>query len=99
MTTSGSNLDFLNLLETQNAHQRNPQLRRLVGNGSVTASAIHAVVVPTGTAVVSSTAGVEYTVAAPGLVFPFGAPTIYSPGVGSVSVSSAGPGCTLIYHL
>lgn len=98
MTTNGSNLDFLNLNEGINAAQRNPQLRRQLGNGNVTASAIHAVVVPTGTVVVYTTTA-EYSVTAPGLVFPFGAPTIYSPGVGSVSVSSAAAGYTLIYHL
>lgn len=98
MTTQGSNLDFLNVLESLNAVQRNPLLRRQVGNGSVTASAIHAVVIPSGTAVVFSTAGAEYSVSAPGLVFPFGAPTIYSPGVGAVSLSSAGA-ATLVYHL
>jgi hypothetical protein len=98
MTVSGSNLDYTNPLETLNAIQRNPQLRRLVGNGTVTTNALYSVVVPTGVAVVTSTAGVEYTIAAPGMVFPFGAPTVYSPGIGPVSISSAAT-VTLIYHL
>jgi hypothetical protein len=85
--------------EGVNALQRNPQLRRLIGNGSVTASAIHAVIVPTGTAVLTDTT-IAYTIAAPGLVFPFGAPLAptYGTGVGPVSLSSAAA-CSLIYHL
>jgi hypothetical protein len=97
VTVTGSNLDFTNFLETLNAIQRNPLLRRLVGNGTVTASALYGVILPTGAAVVSSSAGAEYTIAAPGLIFPFGVPIISSPQPGAVSISSAAS-VTLIYH-
>jgi hypothetical protein len=99
MAIQGSAIDFPNLGESINAQQRNPQLRRLIGNGSVTASVIQAVIVPTGTAVITDTT-VAYTIAAPGLVFPFGAPLAptYGLNVGSVSMSSAAA-CTLIYHI
>jgi hypothetical protein len=85
---AGSNLDFTSPQEALVALQRNPQLSRQVGNGSFTAYALYAVVLGTGTAVVSDTTA-AYTVSAPGMVFPFGAPLANSPNATSTSISSA----------
>lgn len=92
---TGSNLDFTSPQEALNALQRNPQLSRQVGSGQFTAYALYAVIVPSGTAVVYDTTA-AYSVAAPGMVFPFGAPLANSPNATSTRVSSSGA-VTAIY--
>lgn len=100
MPITGSNLDFSNPLEAQNALQRNPQVdvtRVAAGAVTITTNAIMAVVAA-GTVIVSDTGGTIYTIATPGMAFPFGAPTTWSPGYGPVTFTSSAT-YSVIYHL
>lgn len=87
----GGNVDF-GMLEGISALQRNPQIQRVFGTGTLTftGSVLYAVIPNSGTVSITDTT-LSYQVAAPGLVFPFGAPLdayqFTTPPGGSVTVT------------
>lgn len=86
----GGNVDFGGMPEALSALQRNPQVRRAIGFGTqnVTGSVIYAVIPAANTVTITDNTAFMM-VAAPGIVVPFGVPTINPVSGGSLTITPA----------
>lgn len=84
----GGNVDF-GPLEALSALQRNPQIRRAFGTGvlSITGSVVYAVWPNSGTVTLADATASFLQVAAPGVAFDQGIPTVNPPSGASLTVT------------